>query len=312
VTVGHACGKVILFGEHAVVYGQPAIAVPVTRVRATARVDQAGPGDGVTIVASDLSLVHRLGNPFQDDEARPLEITVRNTLERMGVREEPDLLIQVSSTIPVACGMGSGAAVAAAIVQALSKHFHANLSPADVSELVYQTEIWHHGTPSGIDNSVIAFEKPVYFVKSEGPQMFEVQRPIPLVIADTGVSISTRAVVADVRESRRTAPQRYDSLFADIGSVAMAARAAIGRGDLTELGRLMNVNQALLEEMGVSSAEIEALVAAARRAGALGAKLSGAGRGGNVIALVDPSVQREVATALRSAGAVGVIATEVQ
>jgi len=219
--------------------------------------------------------------------------------------------------------MGSGAAVATAIVRALSAHFGAGLTASDVSELVYKTEILHHGTPSGIDNSVIAFErpvyfvkgegpKPVYFVKGEGPKTFGVGRSFSLVIADTGASSSTRDVVRDVRDSWTAERERYDTLFADVGSVAIAARASIAHGDTAEAGRLMNVNQALLEEIGVSSAEIRTLVGAARQAGALGAKLSGAGRGGNVIALVTPAARQRVTAALQSAGAVRVIATQVE
>jgi len=311
-TVAYACGKVILFGEHAVVYGQPAIAVPVTQVRVTATVEDASSGEGVTIVARDLDVVRRLGDSTQDDEAHPLELTVRNTFERIGLSEGRDLLIEVSSTIPIARGMGSGAAVATAIVRALSAHFGAGLTASDVSELVYKTEILHHGTPSGIDNSVIAFEKPVYFVKGEGPKTFGVGRSFSLVIADTGASSSTREVVRDVRDSWTDERERYDTLFADVGSVAIAARASIAHGDTAEAGRLMNVNQALLEEIGVSSAEIRTLVGAARQAGALGAKLSGAGRGGNVIALVTPAARQRVTAALQSAGAVRVIATQVE
>ena len=310
-TVAYACGKVILFGEHAVVYGQPAIAVPVTQVRVTATVEDASSGEGVTIVARDLDLVHRLKDSLQDDEVHPLELTVRNTFERIGLSEECDLLIEASSTIPIARGMGSGAAVATAIVRALSAHFEASLTASDVSDLVYKTEILHHGTPSGIDNSVIAFERPVYFVKGDGPRTFEARQPLSLIIADTGLPSSTREVVEDVRDSWMAERERYDTLFADMGSVAIAARVSIARGDTAEVGRLMNVNQALLEEIGVSSAEIRALVGAARQAGALGAKLSGAGRGGNVIALVTPATRQRVTAALQSAGAVRVIATVV-
>jgi len=311
-TTAHAYGKVILFGEHAVVYGQPAIAVPVTQVRATALVDGAHPDDGVTILAPDLNLVHRLGSPAQTDEARPLELTVRNALDRIGVPRAQDLRIEVSSTIPIARGMGSGAAIATAMVRALGSHFDAGLAASDVSELVYQTEILHHGTPSGIDNSVIAFEKPVYFVRGEGPKVFEVGCPFSLVIADTGVPSPTRDVVADVRRAWELDRERYDRLFEEMGALARAAKDAITTGRLDGLGCLMNRNQALLEEIAVSSPEVERFVAAAREAGAEGAKLSGAGRGGNVIALISPSARDEVSGALRSAGAVRVMATRVE
>ena len=310
-TTAQACGKVILFGEHAVVYGEPAIAVPVTEVRATASVERAGSGEGITVVARDLNLILRLGSPTQEEGAHPLERTVRNTLDRIGVSEGQDLLIEVWSTIPIARGMGSGAAVATAMVRALGTHFDAGLQASDVSELVYQTEVLHHGTPSGIDNSVVAFERPVYFVKGAGPCPFEVGCPFSLVVADTGVSTSTREVVGDVRRARAADPARYDRLFAEMGALARAAREAIVAGALNEIGPLMNRNQALLRDVRVSSPEIEKLVGAARAAGALGAKLSGAGRGGNVIALVSPSVRQRVVSALHAAGAVRVIPTRV-
>ena len=310
-TTAQACGKVILFGEHAVVYGQPAIAVPVTEVRATASVVRAGAGEGITVVARDLNLILGLGSPTQKEGARPLECTVCNTLDRIGIREGQDLLIEVRSTIPIARGMGSGAAVATAMVRALSTHFDAGLKASDVSELVYRTEVLHHGTPSGIDNSVIAFERPVYFIKDAGPCPFEVGRPFSLIVADTGVSSATREVVGDVRRARLADPERYDGLFAEMGTLARAAREAMVDGALEAIGPLMTRNQDLLEDIRVSSPEIEKLVGAARDAGALGAKLSGAGRGGNVIALVSPSERQRVATALSAAGAVRVISTRV-
>jgi mevalonate kinase len=310
-TTAHACGKVILFGEHAVVYGQPAIAVPVTEVRATASVTRARPGEGITLVARDLDLRHRLGSPSQKEETRPLERTVRNTLDRIGVLVAQDLLVDIWSTIPIARGMGSGAAVATAMVRALDAHFGAGLETSEVSELVYQTELIHHGTPSGIDNSVIAFETPVYFAKDDGPRPFEVGGSFSIIVADSGVSSSTREVVSDVRRARSADPGRYDRLFAEMGALAREARDAMAGGAIELIGRLMDRNQALLADIGVSSPEIEKLVEAARKAGAVGAKLSGAGRGGNVIALVSPRGRQKVEAALRAAGAARVIATRV-
>ena len=308
-TVAYASGKVILFGEHAVVYGRPAIAVPVTQVRAQAMVEGAARGRGIAIVAQDLGQTYSLGQAPPDN---PLRQIVVLTLQRLGVGLAHDLTITVSSTIPIARGLGSGAAISTAIVRALSKYFDKELSPRAISDLVYEVEKIHHGTPSGIDNTVIAFERPVYFVKSQTCEALRVKRPFIIIIADTGVQSPTKVAVAEVRRAWEREPSRYDRLFDQMGEVAIRARRAIEEGMIEEMGRLMNENHRLLRLIGVSSPELEELVRAAREAGALGAKLSGAGRGGNMIALVSEETQGAVVRALREAGAKGLTVTEVK
>jgi len=306
--VGYASGKAILFGEHAVVYGQPAIAVPVTQVQARAEVKDVGRGQGITIVARDLGRTYKLSEAPPDDALRTIVVS---TLERVRVGQEKDLAITVSSTIPVARGLGSGAAVSTAIVRALLEHFDKWLDSRAISDLVFETEKIHHGNPSGIDNTVIAFEKPVYFVK-EGPmEIFWVQRSFLLVIADTGVQSSTKVAVEDVRRAWEKEPIRYEGLFEDIGTIAEMGRQAIEQGDMETMGRLMTENQRLLRLLKVSSPELEGLIGAAQQGGALGAKLSGAGRGGNMIALVTQETCGQVSMMLRLAGAKDVIVTEV-
>jgi len=311
-TTACAPGKVILFGEHAVVYGRPAIAVPVTQVRACATVEDAGKGQGLLIQAIDLQLQHRLGSPISAEHpAYHLAATVQHTLQRLRIEHIPDLTMTVSSTVPIARGLGSGAAVATAIVRALAQHLEQPLSPQEVSDLVYQTEVIHHGTPSGIDNTVIAFEQPVYFVKGKPIEMLRVKRHFWLVIGDTGIRGPTREVVSDVRRAWQGQPERYETLFDGIGDIARQAREAIEDGKVKTLGKLMDENQELLQAISVSSPELETLIRAAREAGAIGAKLCGAGRGGNMIALVTPKQAQSVAAALRAAGAVNAMVTEV-
>jgi mevalonate kinase len=311
-TTAYAPGKVILFGEHAVVYGRPAIAVPVTQVRACAVVEDGLQGQGLVVQAMDLHLRQRIGEPVSTESpAYPLEATVRNALRRLGVEGLPDLILTVSSTVPMASGMGSGAAVATAIVRALAQHLGQVLAPQEVSELVYQTEVIHHGTPSGIDNTVIAFEQPVFFVRGKPIEILHVGRPFWLVIGDTGNRSPTKDVVGDVRRARQAEPEKYEALFDRIGAVAVRARRAIEQGRGNALGRLMDENQELLQAVGVSSPQLEKLIHAARAAGAMGAKLCGAGRGGNMIALVSRGEAPAVADAMRQAGAVNVIVTEV-
>ncbi len=304
-----APGKVILFGEHAVVYGRPAIAVPVTQVGARVTVERGV--DGVLIQAKDLGLSHTLGESPVDEALEPVASLVESTLEYLGVRCPPPLVITITSTIPIARGLGSGAAVSTALVRGLSEHFGRELGPEEVSVLVYEAEKFHHGTPSGIDNTVISYERPIYFVRGEFPQIFKVGKPFLLAIGDSGVKSPTKVVVGEVRRRWEREPSRYETLFDQIGRIAERAKEEMEEGNLERLGSLMDENQALLQDLGVSSPQLDGLVKVAREAGALGGKLSGAGRGGSVIALIEERTREAVTTAWERGGAQRVIATEV-
>ncbi len=308
-TRASAPGKVILFGEHAVVYGRPALAVPVTDVQAVATVGPGCAGPGVTIHAHDIG---RTIDVRQAEADEPLSLTVRNTLSALGLGlDQVQLAVHVRSSIPVASGMGSGAAVATATVRALSGHLGRPLDVATVSSLVYETERVYHGTPSGIDNTVVAYEQPVYFRRGDPITVLHVGRPFWLVVADSGVRSLTRQTVADVRAQWECAGATYERIFDQIGTVVDAARAAIERGEAASLGPLMAENQELLRQLGVSSAELERLIGAALQGGAWGAKLSGGGRGGNVVAVVARERADRVQKCLLDAGAAQVIVTEV-
>ena len=199
-----APGKVILFGEHAVVYGRPALAVPVTQVQATAHIERS-PG-GFWIEA--LGRRYRLEDAAAGD---PLATAVRLVAERAGQATPPQGTLRIESTIPMAAGLGSGAAVCTATVRAVAALLNFELGPAEVSELVFQTETLLHGTPSGIDNTVVAFGQPVYFIKGQPPRPFRVAQPVHLLIADTGRPSPTRLAVADVRAGYEREPARYDT-----------------------------------------------------------------------------------------------------
>jgi mevalonate kinase len=307
VTRASAPGKVILFGEHAVVYGQPALAVPVTQVQATAVVQPWHAG--LVIDARTLGRRYRLEDAGPADA---LAAAVRLTLARAGVPDPPAVSISIESNIPIASGLGSGAAVCTAIVRALSEWLGRPSPTAEISSIVFETEKILHGTPSGIDNTVIAYGQPVYFVKGYAPVPFDVARPFQLLIADTGIPSPTRATVGDVRAAWQKEPERHEQMFRAIGEIAKQARAAIESGQPRSLGPLMDRNHELLRALGVSGMELDVLVEAARAAGALGAKLSGGGRGGNMMALVTPETEVDVCFALREAGATRVIETTVE
>ncbi len=311
-------GKIILFGEHAVVYGQPALAAPVSQVQARVDVTDAS-RSGVWIDAPDVNLSSELSRLAPD---HPLAAAIKGVFSALNISRYPNLHIQIESTIPVASGLGSGAAVSVALIRALSLAVHRPLPDEQVSALAYDVEKIHHGTPSGIDNTVITYAKPVYFVKDlpapqgrggEGKtiETFRVAKPFTIVIGDTGLPAPTKEAVADVRKLRQANPERYERLFAAIGSIARAARQAIETGHPERLGPLMDENHALLQEMTVSCPELDRLTEAARSSGALGAKLSGGGRGGNMIALSEKENALAVANALSNAGAKRTIITTV-
>jgi len=312
-----APAKLILCGEHAVVYGRPAIALPLVGIRARAEIAPAQPGSGISVLARDLRRRWRIA----DDPSHPLSELITGILRQYATPGGiPNLRITIKSTIPIASGMGSGAAVATALVRALAAYLGRQLAPEAISAQVYASEQRFHGTPSGIDNSVIAYEQPIWFQRLN-VQTFErsnvqiepisIAAPFTLVIGDTGKRSATRAPVGAVRQRWQADPARYEALFDHVGALTSRARSLLAQGDLVSLGPLLSQNHSLLQQIGVSSPELDALVAAAQHAGALGAKLSGAGWGGVMLALVTPEQQDAVTDALKASGARRVIATTV-
>jgi mevalonate kinase len=306
-----APGKVILFGEHAVVYGRPAIATPVTQVKAKVIVTANPRGDSgaVRVQAPDIGLEAMLE---ELEPADPLAVAIQGVASALKVKRHPACTIRITSTIPVAAGMGSGAAVSVAVIRAFSAFLGHPLPDDKVSALTYEVEKIYHGTPSGIDNTVITYARPVYFVKGKPIETLKVRRSFTLVIGDTGVSSPTAAAVGGVRKAWQAGKSQYEAYFDSVGAIAESARQAIEGGAVELLGPLMDANHGVLRKIGVSSPELDSLVTAARRAGAWGAKLSGAGQGGNMIALVPPDQAEMIAKALQKAGAARTIVAQIK
>jgi mevalonate kinase len=333
---GSAPGKVILCGEHAVVYGQPAIAVPVSGVQASvtvrANLDARYSSAGLQVVSHNL-------DGFDPAERQRIQQRLWAVAERVkelieGVSqgvinhaptEDPDvgaqfiapclpndLLITIDSTIPIERGLGSGAAIGVAMIRAFADYLGLNLTDDEVSAMAYETEKLHHGTPSGIDNTVVAYNQPVYFERGQTIEVLHVGASLHLLVADSGPRGSTADIVGGVRQRHNANPVGYDTVFKQIGDISRQARTAVEQGDVRWLGELFDRNQQLLEAIEVSSPALKRLCAAARNAGALGAKLSGAGRGGNMIALVMPEAKAAVRDTLLAAGVVAVIETTVE
>jgi len=305
-----APGKIILFGEHAVVYHRPAIAVPVTQIWVEVTItplEDSSPNT-VIIQSPNIGLESELKDLL---ERHPIKVALMSVCRKLNIADIPPCTICIHSTIPAASGLGSGAAVSVAIIRAFSAFLGFPLPDEEVNEIAYEVEKIHHLTPSGIDNSVITYGKPIFFLKGEPLNMLEVGKPFWVIIGDTRISSPTAITVNEVRHAWESDPQTYEMLFDRIKDIVLQAREAIENGHVEKLGELMNHNHECLRQIKVSSPELEQIISAALNAGALGAKLSGSGRGGNMIALVNEQEAEPIAQAMQKAGAMRTILTRI-
>jgi mevalonate kinase len=270
---GRAAGKVILLGEHAVVYGRPALAAGLAiglEVEVTA-------ATGPARLASD--------RPELADDPRPDRL-VRDAAAALGL-EARDFVVRVRSELPAGAGLGSSAALAVALLRALARVAGRSLARDEELALGRRLEAIFHGHPSGIDPAAAALGGCFRFVRGEPPAITPLRpgRPLPLVIALGARPRSTGAAVTGLRERWEAEGARHERLFDEVAVVVEHGARAVEAGDLAALGRAFDRNQELLTDLGVSAPEVEALARAARAAGALGAKLTGGGAGGAVLAL---------------------------
>jgi mevalonate kinase len=316
---GRAPAKVILVGEHAVVYGQTAIALPVESLEARARI-YASADAGTRLVAQFPAAEGRA--PIELDVSSAPDESLLATAVRAGLRhagrtDRTPWRIELSSDIPTGRGLGSSAAVAVAIIRAIGSAM-VELARAEgedweeeaaawddetISELALEAERRAHGKPSGIDNTVVTFARPIRFREGQGRPLALGQR-LRFLVADSGTRGNTAELVAMVRGRAEARPRVYGDWLARIGRLSDEAARAIAAGEVSRLGRLMNLDHLILQAMRVSTPELDCLVSAARNAGAWGAKLTGSGGGGAIIALVDEDLEAAVRTALSEAGAV--------
>ena len=305
--VASAPAKIILFGEHFVVYGEPAIVMAIDK-RAFASADIRE--DKLIYVNSvDLGMSGFFeGEDFHEEcggqaarrTLEPLKIAIQKILER--TKTNAGISVKVRSTIPVAAGLGSSAAVAASVATAVGRLLDLELSKEEIFRISYEAERFVHGTPSGVDPTVSTYGGVLLYHKNKGFSQIEVKGEIPLVIGDTGVKRSTGDLVATVHKISKEHPSIIKPLLKIGGKITLNAVKALETGDLHELGELMNINHGLLCAVGVSDVSLEGLVHAAREAGALGAKLTGAGGGGCMIALVEPNKCGQVVDAIERVG----------
>jgi hydroxymethylglutaryl-CoA reductase len=296
--VGAGHGKVILLGEHAVVYGTHALAAPVPlAIEAQA---QDGEKDGVELLIPRWGVEERW-SPHAEPR-HSLQASVNLILQKLELTRRKTR-IEVFPQVPRAMGLGGSAALAVAVIRAVSAHFKLGLTDEAVNELAFECEKIAHGTPSGIDNTMATYGRLLLYKRGAPPLMREltVPRPIPIVIGVSGVESLTAKMVAKVRSAYDRHERMYRRIFDELDTLAQQAAVALEAYHLEELGELMNVAQGLLNALGVSSWELEELVEIARNNGALGAKLTGGGGGGSMIALCPEGAER-VAEAMQRAG----------
>ena len=306
--VASAPAKIILFGEHFVVHGEPAIVVAIDRrARAEAELRQ---DRRLRFQSANLNTSCYFENGVfkveQGDakEAKlkfePVKLAVEKVLAASG--KSVGLDITINSAIPVGAGLGSSAAVVASVTAAVSALLGLEFSKQEIFRIAFEAEKIVHGTPSGVDPAIATFGGTLLFQVDTGFKPLEVETDIPLVIGDTGVERSTKIQVEKVRETMDSFPQIADSLRKAAREIVLRAVAALQENALETLGRLMNINHALLYGIGVSDESLEWLTNAARKAGALGAKLTGAGGGGCMVALARPERLENVSEAIMRAG----------
>ena len=279
--VGKAHSKIILIGEHAVVYGYPAISLPLLEVEVTCRVLPAE-------------------TPWRLFEEDTLSMAVYASLEYLTIKDAC-IRCQIESAIPEKRGMGSSAAISIAAIRAVFDYYDAQLSQETLEILVNRAEMIAHMNPSGLDAKTCLSDHPIRFIKNLGFTELEMDLSTYLVIADTGVYGHTREAIQVVQSKGKDALPYLQTL----GDLTQEAEDAINHKDAEKLGEILSQAHENLKEIGVSSQEADSLVETAIHHGALGAKMSGGGLGGCIIALASNLEQaQELAQRLEEKGAV--------
>jgi mevalonate kinase len=297
---GSGYGKVILFGEHFVVHGAPGI---VSAIDSTtdAEVKKAQKG----IIVRD---ERKTAKGYSEEKRLQQLESIQNMLRAMGIDPKTALEIWVGGSLPGFSGLGASAASSVAIARAIAQELGMKISEEKINQIAFEAEKAYAGNPSGIDNTAATYGGLMWFRKnmSGGQDMVEhlsIEAPVEIVIGSTGKVANTKAVVEGVASRKSKDPQKYNAIFTRAEELCYEGRAALEFFSLKKVGELMNENHRLLQEIEVSSKELDLLVDVARKQGAFGAKLTGGGGGGCMFALTPgKELQAKVASAFKTAG----------
>jgi len=294
---GVASGKVILLGEHAAVYDKHVLALPI-EAAITARVAERASGVRLSIPEWNVQQEWLPGQPAPSSAAAVVALIT----EKLGISSH-GFDLHIHSRIPAAMGLGSSAALAVAVIRAFDNFLQRKMNDVEVDKLAFECERLAHGTPSGIDNNIATYGEPVLYSKGSRTRT----KPItlaeapPLVVAAGTSKGNTKDMVAGVRFRYERNHELYGTIFDEIDEICVAGSVALRECDYEQLGSLMNVCQGFLNAIEVSTPELEKMIDIARKSGASGAKLTGAGGGGSIVALC-PGKEDSVAIALQDAG----------
>ncbi|MFT8324651.1 mevalonate kinase [Oenococcus sicerae] len=293
---GQAHAKAHLLGEHSVVYGYPAIIAPLLSLSTKAEV-----------IDSDKTLIETdnfSGTMFQLNYRFSGIYSLLTEL--LNFFEEPDLTfkLHIKSNIPSKKGLGSSAAYAVAIVKAFCDYFDYHYSDEEVFKIAQISENKNHGRSSGGDTYAVMAEGPIFFDTNKDATILKLDTKAYIVVADSGTAGLTSQAVQLVADNYEKDPETFGNYFKQMGAIAEKGREEIIADDLKDFGRLMTENQNLLAKLGVSTPYLERLIKIALNNGALGAKLTGGGLGGSIVALTDTEAKAaEIKIALNKAGA---------
>ena len=297
---GSGYGKVILFGEHFVVHGVPGI---VSAIDSTTDAEVTKVQKGINVRDE-----RKTAKGYSEEKRLQQLESIQNMLKAMGVDPKIALDIWVGGTLPGFSGLGASAASSVAIARAIAQELGMKISNEKINQVAYEAEKAYAGNPSGIDNTAATYGGLMWFRKNMagGQDLVEhlsIEEPVEIVIGSTGKVANTKAMVEGVDDRKRKYPQKYNTVFKRAEELAYEGRAALEFYNLKKVGELMNENHSLLQEIEVSSQELDFLVELARMQGAIGAKLTGGGGGGCMVALTPgKELQGKVASAFKMAG----------
>jgi mevalonate kinase len=298
---GSGFGKAILFGEHFVVHGVPGI---VSAIDSAADAEVKKSGKGITVEDE-----RKGAKGYTEKKRIQQKESIENMLKAMNVNpQKVSLKIWLGGNLPGFSGIGASAASSVAIARAIAEELGMDLSDEKINEAAYEAEKAYAGNPSGIDNTAATYGGLIWFKKNLGGgantiERLSIREPVEIVIGNTGIVANTKAMVAGVAERKKQNSQKYGALFSQAEDLAFKARKALEAFDLRKFGRLMNENHRLLQEIEVSCKELDQLVDLAREQGAFGAKLTGGGGGGCMVALTPgKELQEKVAAAMENEG----------
>jgi mevalonate kinase len=298
---GSGFGKVILFGEHFVVHGIPGIASAVDST-----VDAEVKKTGVGITVRD----ERKGpRGYTQEKSAQQKESIERMLRTMGMNpRKATLEISLGGNLPGFSGIGASAASSVAIARAVSEEFRMGLSDEKINEIAYEAEKAYAGTPSGIDNTAATYGGLIWFKKNldGGPNTIEklsIKEPVEIILGNTGTVADTKEMIAGVAVRKKRNPEKYDAVFKQAEDLVSTARKSLNEFNLRKIGNLMNENHRMLQEIEVSCKELDYLVNLAREKGAFGAKLTGGGGGGCIVALTPgKELHEKVAAAMETEG----------